>query len=228
MHSFVKPRYFQMTKFVIFGLKPNENLLSKNNLDIDRGHIILLKEGNRKAFKLIFNRYNQRLYFFALGYLKSEDDAEEIVQDTFLKLWERRSNIDPELSFHSYLFMIAFNNIQKRLKKNLKEQTLKHNLASELVTFDNQTSNTIDYGFLLQYVGQLIEKLPPRQREIIQMRKLRGYSIKEISEDLSLSKKTVEAHLTAGLKFLKQKMQSERFDDLLLFILTFRKKNHLD
>lgn len=186
--------------------------------------ILQLKEGNSNAFNHIFKEYNQRLYYFSLGYLKSEKDAEEIVQETFLKLWERRSFLDPELSFHAYLFKIAFNFIQKRLIKKVKDEKLNNDLADELINFDDHTSNLLNYHFLLDHINSLIAKLPPRQKKILELRKLNGYTSAEISEMLNLSIKTVEAHLTAALKFLKERLQYEKFDDLLLFALVFRKK----
>lgn len=198
--------------------------MSKPEIDIGKGIVLRLKEGDRKAFNQLFQQYNQKLYFFALGYLKSEKDAEEIVQETFLKLWERKNAIDPSLSVHAYLFKIAFNYIKKRLIRNLKEQKLKHNLAGDLIDFDNDTANTLNYHFLLNHINKLLEQLPPRQKEIIVLRKLEGLSIKEIAEKLSLAVKTVEAHLTAALRFLKKKLRSDKFDDLLLLALTLRKK----
>ena len=107
--------------------------------------------------------------------------------------------------------------------KTLKEQELKHDFADELIHFDEQTSNMLNYHFLLDYLNRLINELPPRQKEIIILRKLDNYSIKEISEKLSISTKTIEAHLTAALKFLKERLKSEKFDDLLMFVLIFRK-----
>jgi len=191
---------------------------------IIRDWVTSLREGNRNAFNHIFKEYNQRLYYFSLGYLKSDKDAEEIVQETFLKLWERRSFLNPELSFHAYLFKIAFNFIQKRLFKKVKDEELKNDLAEELINFDDHTSNLLNYHFLLEHINLLIVKLPPRQKQILELRKLEGFTSTEISEMLNLSVKTVEAHLTAALKFLKERLQSEKFDDLLLFALVFRKK----
>lgn len=200
--------------------------MAEKNKDISKSILLQLAKGDKLAFKSVFNSYNQKLYFFALGYLKSEKDAEEIVQETFLKIWERKEFINPELSFQAYLFKIAFNFIQKRLIKKMNDEELKHDLADELVHFDSQTSNMVNYHFLLQHINQLIDKLPPRQKEIVELRKLQGYSTKEIAEQLSLALKTVEAHLTAALKFLKEQLESEKFDDLLLFALTFRNKHN--
>ena len=198
--------------------------MEKKLIEFGRPYSLLLKDGDKQAFNQLFHFYNQKLYYFAKGYLKSEKEAEEIVQETFLKIWERREQIDPDLSINAYLFKIAFNFIQKRLIKNLKEEEFKHDLAAELVNFDDHTSNMLNYHFLLDHINRLIDELPPRQKEIVELRKLENYSFKEISEKLSISSKTVEAHLTAALKFLKERLKSEKFDDLLLFALTFRKK----
>lgn len=193
-------------------------------IEFDQSDVLLLQKGEKQAFNHLFKCYNQKLFFFAKGYLKSEKEAEEIVQETFLKIWERRTHLNPELSINAYLFKIAFNFIQKRLIKNVKEEEFKHDLAEELINFDEQTSNMINYHFMLEHINRLIDELPPRQREIVVLRKLDNHSTKEISEQLSLSPKTIEAHLTAALKFLKERLKLEKFDDLLLFVLTFRKK----
>ncbi|HKJ41282.1 MAG TPA: RNA polymerase sigma-70 factor [Sunxiuqinia sp.] len=200
----------------------------ERDLNIVPKDISRLRSGNREVFGQVFQRYNQQLYFFALGYLKSERDAEEIVQETFLKLWERRRGLKPELSVQAYLFKIAFNFIRKRWQVHLKDEELKHRLAGELVDFDNQTDQQLNYHFLLHHINQLMDELPPRQKEIIEFRKLDGLSTREISEKLSISGKTVEAHLTAALKFLRAKLQSEKFEDLLLLAIIFRKNIQRD
>lgn len=196
--------------------------MGKKLIEFSQVSFLQLKNGDKQAFNHLFNLYSQKIFFFAKGYLKSEREAEEIVQETFLKIWERRGKLDPDLSINAYLFKIAFNFIQKQFIKNIKEQELKHDFAEELIRFDEQTSNMLNYHFLLDHLNLLINELPPRQKEIIILRKLDNYSIKEISEKLSISTKTIEAHLTAALKYLKERLKSEKFDDLLLFTLIFR------
>ena len=215
----------ELPNSVIFVTDLKLRPLSGKKIDIERGIVVKLKEGNRNAFNHIFRLYNQKLYFFALGYLKSDKDAEEIVQETFLKIWEHKEYLDPELSLQAYIFKIAFNFIQKRWIRKIKDEELRHDLTGELVDFDDYTDGTLNYHSLLEYINRLINQLPPRQKQILELRKLEGYSIKEISDMLDLAVKTVEAHLTAALKFLKQKLQPEKFDDLLLFALIFKKIN---
>jgi RNA polymerase sigma-70 factor (ECF subfamily) len=208
----------------LFLTVPSYRFLKQTEMPEDRIHIardivVQLTSGSRSAFNQIFKRYHQKLYFFSLGYLKSEKEAEEIVQETFIKLWERRHDLNPELSVHAYLFKIAFNFIRKRMIRTIRDDEFRHDLAGELADFDDHTANTLNYHFLLEHINQLIRQLPPRQKQVLELRKLEGYSAKEISEMLGLSLKTVEAHLTAALRFLKEKLHSENLDGLLLLAL---------
>lgn len=193
--------------------------MPEDRIHIARDIVVQLTSGSRSAFNQIFKRYHQKLYFFSLGYLKSEKEAEEVVQETFIKLWERRHDLNPELSVHAYLFKIAFNFIRKRMIRTIRDDEFRHDLAGELADFDDHTANTLNYHFLLEHINQLIRQLPPRQKQVLELRKLEGYSAKEISEMLGLSLKTVEAHLTAALRFLKEKLHSENLDGLLLLAL---------
>ncbi len=193
--------------------------MPENRIHIDRNVTAQLRKGSRDAFSLLFKHHHQKLYFFSLGYLKSEKDAEEIVQETFLKLWERRHELDPERSVQAYLFKIAFNFIRKRMVRMIRENEFRDELAGELTNFDDNTANALDYHFLLEHISRLISHLPPRQKQVLELRKLQGYSLPEIAEMLGLSQKTVEAHLTASLKFLKDKLHTENPDELILLAL---------
>lgn len=196
--------------------------MHQRKTDIDQRTIAQVRKGSKPAFNLLFGAYSQKLYFFALGYLKSEKEAEEIVQETFIKLWERRNDLDPDLSIQAYLFKIAFNFIRKRMIRTIRENEFRHGLAGDLTDVDDHTANTLNYHFLLEHISQLISELPPRQKQILELRKLEDYSVKEIAEMLGLSVKTVEAHLTAALKFLKGKLQIENPDKLVLLALTYK------
>ena len=95
--------------------------MSENNLFTEKELVDLLKFGSPVAFQHLFNRYSQKLYRFALSYLKSDAEAEEIVQDVFMTLWETRHRLDSEKSFHAYLFTIAFNAIKKKFNQKMDE-----------------------------------------------------------------------------------------------------------
>src|SRR5665811_2411524 len=111
-----------------------------------------------------YKEYSGRLYRFAFGYLKSEADAEELVQEVFTIIWEKRKELKEELSFKSFLFTIAFNIIRKhfRTKAHLSEY-FENRKSADL---DMQTSQKITYDSLFQYITELINQLPERRKEI--------------------------------------------------------------
>jgi RNA polymerase sigma-70 factor (ECF subfamily) len=177
-----------------------------------------LANGNLLAFNTLFKRYGPRLYRFAISYLKSAHDAEELVQEVFTVVWEKRSALKEELSFRSYLFTIAFNLIRKhfRTKKYLSEY-LSSGLQEDL---DMQTTEKISYDSLHQFLTQLVDKLPVRRKEIFIKSRFEGYSISEISEQMKISHKTVENQLSDALKFIRASLQKEDIA-LMLFLIMF-------
>jgi RNA polymerase sigma-70 factor (ECF subfamily) len=176
-----------------------------------------LSKGNILAFNTLFKAYSGRLYRFANGYLKSEAEAEELVQEVFTIIWEKRAGLKSGLSFKSYLFTIAFNIIKKHFRtKVYLNEYLKSGLDADL---DLQTTEKINYNSLEKYLKELVDKLPPRRREIFIKSRFEGLSIKEISEELEISHKTVENQLTDALRFIRANLNRENLSAFLFFSL---------
>jgi RNA polymerase sigma-70 factor (family 1) len=176
-----------------------------------------LSKGNLLAFNTLFREYSGRLYRFAYGYLKSEAESEELVQEVFTKIWEKRSELKKELSFKSYLFTIAFNIIRKhfRTRKYISEY-FKSRIWDDL---DTETSQKITYDSLYQYITELVNQLPERRKEIFIKSRFEGLNIKEIAEELKISHKTVENQLTDALKFIRANFNREIISIISFFIL---------
>ncbi len=176
-----------------------------------------LSEGNILAFNSLFRAYAGRLYHFALGYLKSDVEAEELIQEVFTIIWEKRAGLKNELSFKSYLFTIAFNIIRKhfRTKAQIAEY-LRFNTNDDS---DIRTSEQISYNSLLNYVTSLVNQLPEKRKQIFIKSRFDGLSIREIAEELKISHKTVENQLTDALKFIRRNLNKEEIPTLLFFIL---------
>jgi len=176
-----------------------------------------LSKGNLLAFNTLYKYYSGRLYRFALGYLKTEDEAEELVQEVFTKIWEKRADLKKELSFKSFLFTIAFNIIRKHFRtKAYLANYLNTKISDDL---DMHTSHKITYDSLYQYITNLVNQLPNRRKEIFIKSRLEGLSISEIAEKLKISHKTVENQLTQALKFIRTNLNRENVPVLLFFIL---------
>jgi len=179
-----------------------------------------LKRGDMLAFNELFGYYGRRLYYFSFGYLRSEPECEELVQEVFTKVWEKRTALKEELSFRSYIFTIAFNIIRKHFRnRSLVNTYLKSQVMDD---FNLDTIEKVDFNSLKSRLDDLVSKLPLRRKEIFTKSRFEGLSVKEIAADLNISKKTVENQLTEALRFIRHNLTDERIVGLLfvyLFIL---------
>ena len=186
----------------------------------DNGLVQLLQKGNVEAFDSLFDVYSQKLFGFALKYFKNETDAEELVQDVFVKVWENRQTLKSELSFKSYLFTIALNQIRKHFNKKATSLRYLETLQNEPEFIENQAIRESDYESALKQINRIIEQMPPRRREIFMKSKLDGKSSKEIAAELNISAGTVDNQVSEALRFIRTHLKSENLA-LLLFAVLF-------
>ena len=192
----------------------------EKHVDInEKEYLLALKNGDVKAFDKLFSDYGKRLYYFAYGFLKSKEEAEGVVQEVFLKIWRNRKQLKPDLSFKAYLFTIAYHYILELFEQINRQQAYRHELIEEVVNFGDDINERLNYHILLEKTESLIQKLPPRQREILLKRKKEGIPIKEIASQLGISPKTVENHLTEALKNIKKGLGNEEISSMLFFLL---------
>lgn len=179
--------------------------------------IVLLKSGNILAFNQLFEVYSSKLFLFAKGYLKSVEDSEELVQDVFTTIWEKREQLKPELSFKSYIFTIAFNVIKKHFRQ--KAMFKKFVNAELLEESSIETTQKIDYNSLKNHILYIAQSLPEKRRDVFIKSRFEGFSNKEIAEELGLSKKTVENHLNLALKEIKRRIDPDRLSSVLFYFM---------
>jgi RNA polymerase sigma-70 factor (family 1) len=178
-----------------------------------------LSKGEIKAFNDLFQLYGNRIFRFALGYLKSELDTEELVQDVFLKVWERRQEIKENLSFKAYIFTIAFNIIRKHFVK--KALTTRYFEQQVIKDIDLSTVQDIDFQSTKNNVYHIIDQLPPRRKEVFIKSRFEGLTVKEIAGELGTTPKTVENQLGEALKFIRGHLVKEDLAGILFFMLFF-------
>ena len=187
--------------------------------EIEKLWVSRLKDGQVEAFDYLFDLYGKRLYHFANGYLKSNEESEEVVQDVFLKIWNNREQLKPGFSFRAYLFKIAYNRIQELFLKINRDKAYQHELINSTVDFSNNMEERMDYHSILELVEQLIKELPERQRQVLVLKRKEGLAVKKIAEKLDISPKTVENHLNEALKKLKEGLRDEKIAGLLFLSL---------
>lgn len=177
----------------------------------EREIITQLKGGNHEAFSLIYNTYWSQVYNFCRLYITSIEDTKEIVQQVFVKIWEAREFIKEEENFKGFLFIVTRNIIFNQSKRKFNEDFYKLSVLSAYSPSDEHTAHGIEEEIegaqLGQYINQLIDALPPRQKEVFLLSRKSHLSYKEISIRLDISEKTVEHHIAKAIKFLRQNIK---------------------
>ncbi|MCP3933429.1 MAG: RNA polymerase sigma-70 factor [Bacteroidetes bacterium] len=189
-------------------------MLSKKNITI-----LKLKNGDVNSFDYLFRKYNKRIYSFSLSYLKKKEEAEDIVQQVFLTLWQSRKNLKEQHDIQSYLYTVTFNAIKKRFRKLTREKNHLENYF-QLIDKDGSLPDTeAEYNNLIKLLEKLIDLLPSRQKEVFVLNKKEDLTIEEISEKLKISKRTVENHLFRAKAFLKKSLIDQGLLSILFYWL---------
>ncbi len=176
-----------------------------------------LFDGDQIAFELIFRFYYPGLVIFARQIVLDPDDAEEIVEDFFVHIWEKRRNIKTSASIKSYLFTSIKNRSLNLLKrKQIKEKVIKELKHLVEIDFLYQPDLFIE-SELQNKIAFTLQKLPTRTHEIFSLSRLDSLSNAEIAEKLNLSKRTVETQISNALKIFRIELKDYLF---LLLILT--------
>lgn len=164
-----------------------------------------LKNGDEEAFSSIYKLYWEKVYNFSRLYLMSSDDVAEIVQETFIKLWETKHLIDEEQPFEGFLFVITRNQIFNFSRKQLNYSFLKMTVLQS-IEMSYEEEDQLEISDLKKHLSILISQLPERQQEIFRLSREQHLTYKEIAEQLSISEKTVEYHMTGALKYLRKNL----------------------
>lgn len=163
---------------------------------------------DEQRFNELFLRYWKKLFGFCRHHIQDAEDSREIVQLVFLSLWERRHQLDIKVNIGHYLFCAA----RLRIARYFRESSYrKGQLACNSDSFcdaTNNTEETIHFDDLNRYVESLVDRLPCRCRQVYTLSRNSGLTIPEIANELGISVKTTEAHLTKALKFLRTEIRA--------------------
>jgi RNA polymerase sigma-70 factor (family 1) len=177
--------------------------------------LIQVSRGNSLAFKQLYEYYSIVVYRVANKYLQSPTLAEDVVQEVFLVIWNRRAELGGIHSFQYYLFSMAKNLCLKFLR-NIAIESLAHLEFSERTEL-GEIDNVELYQSLLQDV---VQQLPPQQKQIFELAKFQGLSHDAIAQALNLSSSTVNNHMTAALKSIRFRLR-HHVAGLLTLVMSF-------
>ena len=183
--------------------------------------LIKLKEGSFQAFEKLYTMYSGKLYNFIMR-LSSGDQymAEEVVQSTFIRIWEVREKVDIDASFISFLCTIAKNLLMNMYQRQTVEYVYNEYLLKSGVDRDSQTEDDIDLRFLNDYIDSLAEELPAQRKKIFILSKRQNYTNKEIAGMMGISESTVATQLSLAVKFMREQLM-KHYDKVIALLIAF-------
>lgn len=188
------------------------------DLTDDKELYLKLKEGDERAFKVLFQKYYAPMCHFARQFLKDSEMAEETVQDLFVRIWEKRDSLNIETSFKHYFFR----SVRNQCLNQLQHQKIRNQYASAILESSYQEIDQEQYYLevdLIERIEKSINALPTKRQEIFRLSRERGLKYKEIAEELNISVKTVEAQMGLALKYLRDELKDFSNHLMTLFLL---------
>src|SRR5829696_506494 len=170
----------------------------------ERELVVALGKGSEQAFQRIYQLYSPRLFGRLLKLLKSETQAQEILQEVFIKLWEHRYSLDADKSFRSFLFKIAENKVYDFFRKAARDKTLEASLVALSTSNHNSMEDYLLAEENLQLLQKAVQSLPPQRQQVFRLCKLEGKSYKEVGELLHISLSTISDHIVKATKTIKE------------------------
>ncbi len=187
----------------------------------DREYVECLKKDDFVAFDALFHKYSLRLYAFTLSLTRDKFAAEEITQIVFLKVWEKRNQINEHLSFKSFLFSVSYNETISWLRHEKSEKKRINEFVGKTDTQTSETELSVEYRNLEGIAARLVEEMPEKRREIFRLSRDAGFSNREIAEKLNISLKTVENQMTSALRFLRENLSKNDILGLVFYYFFF-------
>ncbi|WP_316802965.1 RNA polymerase sigma-70 factor [Pedobacter nototheniae] len=179
--------------------------------------LLKLKDGDPSAFAEIYNQYRSKILVYAAALCKSADLAEEIVQEVFIKIWQKRSQINTDRLFSAYIKKITLNHVLNHLKKVSREKALQKELFGYIEVLRNSTEEKLFEKELLKTYDEAISNLPPQKKLIYHMSRTEELSHDEIAKKLNISKNTVKNHMVEATRFIRNYVSKN--DSVVCFLM---------
>jgi RNA polymerase sigma-70 factor (family 1) len=191
--------------------------LSETILHTDRELADRIAAGDEEAFRIFFHRYNERLFPFVRSLVRSEEDAREIMQDVFLKVWTQRAAFTRIENPAAWLRTVMANSSYELLRQQARYEIRLNKLSSQSsVPSADEFWGKIDSKEAGHLMQEALRAMPLRRRQIFQMSKLEGYSRREIAEQLQISENTVRNQLADAMDFMQTYMRKAMITALLV------------
>lgn len=176
-----------------------------------------IRDGDRLAFRELYEQYHRRVYRFVLTFAKSDLLAEEAVQEVFLTVWKHRADLKARPSLRPYLFTVSKNYVLNVLRRAEQEEPLRAEILRSAPPASTQADERAIYADYEEAARRAVESLPPRRREVFKLCRYEGLTYREVAQALDISSGTVSDHMVKANKCLKRYLR--RYADLTVSVL---------
>ncbi|MDR0574408.1 MAG: RNA polymerase sigma-70 factor [Tannerella sp.] len=182
-----------------------------------------LIEGDEDAFVALYHKYHRKIYHTALSMTRSEDLAQDVIQDVFLKVWENRTALDPGKSFIAYISVICRNVIFDMFKKASVEEAVRQKLQQFAEVSEPESEDDDFYETYISLLSNAIAKLPPQRSIIFKLCKLQKKSYDEVARSMNISRSTVQDHIVKANKAIREYLLTHvDLSFVMLFVILSR------
>lgn len=181
-------------------------MLNKKATD-NHSLITFLYEGKKWAFEEIYNRYWKKLLFVAYNQIGVWEEAEELVQEVFLSIWKRHDQVQIQ-NLDLYLTLSVKNKVYDYIKSRISYRKYQEYLIFQEIKENRDTENIVNFQELTNALDKVLNQLPEKSAEVFRKSRFEDQSVKEIANQLNLTPKAVEYHITKSLKFLQENLKS--------------------
>jgi RNA polymerase sigma-70 factor (family 1) len=194
-------------------------------IDQDEERVLLIQcsKGDRQAYAILYTRYMSQICRYLFLFTRSKEYSEEIAQDVFVGIWEKKESLSRVLSFRAYAFKIAKNHLINQIRRRDTETKILKYLRPTTEDCGGYSDSEAIYNQYYQIAIAAKDQLPPKRKRIFEMSTEEGLSLDAIAEELSISKSVVKKQLYAATDFIREYLRkhAEMTLDLAIFLSLF-------
>lgn len=182
----------------------------------------MLQNSDEGAFTEIFSRYDKRIFAFILKMIKDHSVATDVTQEVFIRIWNKRENLEEVRNMEGYIFTIATNLTLNQIKQRLRDREVREKLQTQ---WQHKITSDADNLLLLHdcenTVSRALQRLPPQQKRIYHLSRVEGMNYNEIAKSMNISPNTVRNHLVKALDTIRMYIEKQGQIPYFLFLLFY-------
>lgn len=190
--------------------------------DIDEDLLQRIIKGDTVAYATVYELFKDLVFAFAYSLIKDRDTAEEVVQQVFFKLWEKREQIDIKQSFPAYIKRITYNHIIDFFRKVKRDTQLQAELQRNMESLCDSHQDMLIRKDLETVYRTAIDMLPAQKKNVYLLAKEENMSYDEIAAEMNISKNTVRNHMTIAIQFVRDYVSKHYVVSLIFLFVLFK------